>query len=251
VNGTDHPPVELLADRHEGLLPGDLAAAVDRHVQGCASCAGLMSGLDRVRADLGAEGRTPITMPQDVAGRLEAAIGRVAAERSAGVPSLEDHRSQGQARRRHGFATGLVAAATVVVATVVGVAVITGNDGASDSSAGGGSDALSGDPEGAGQGGSMEEQPQAAPSDSPSKSLDTEPPASPDQRPRATAQDLVDGTLEPVALGPCAVPPRATDALVSQITVNGEPQVLVVYPDDERYVVFDCAATNRLDRGPL
>ncbi|MFI2607970.1 hypothetical protein [Kitasatospora sp. NPDC018619] len=82
VPADDHPPVERLADLAEGLVdaPQDVAA-LERHLDGCAECRETVDALAEVRTLLGDVAAAP--MPADVAARLDAALARAAADRSA------------------------------------------------------------------------------------------------------------------------------------------------------------------------
>ncbi|MFD8708022.1 anti-sigma factor family protein [Kitasatospora sp. NPDC059648] len=71
-----HPSVEELADLAEGLVEPDRAAALHRHVDGCAECRETADALAEVQALLGAAAPEP--MPADVAARLDTALAETA-----------------------------------------------------------------------------------------------------------------------------------------------------------------------------
>ncbi|MDQ3484019.1 MAG: zf-HC2 domain-containing protein, partial [Actinomycetota bacterium] len=66
-----HPPVDLLADHHEGLVTAAQAVAVAAHLDTCAECRSLVAALDEVAEVLAAEGSRTPAMPASVASSLE------------------------------------------------------------------------------------------------------------------------------------------------------------------------------------
>ncbi len=147
MTAAEHPPIEQIADLQAGLLPADQAAEVSAHLADCSACTDVGERLTDVSGLLAEAGRQPVTMPDQVANSIEAAINRASAERAAGVPSLADRRtSEGTpttpTHRR--WAPLLLGAAATVVALAAGGAVLhnglTGSgDSQSDSAAGGSS----------------------------------------------------------------------------------------------------------------
>ncbi|MER6121186.1 hypothetical protein ABT173_00490 [Streptomyces sp. NPDC001795] len=68
-----HPEVEELSDLSEGLLPPSRTTEVQQHLDGCGLCADVYDSLEEVRDLLGAL-PGPARMPDDVAGRIDAAL---------------------------------------------------------------------------------------------------------------------------------------------------------------------------------
>lgn len=125
-----HPTPDELADLTEGLLEGTEQGRVSAHLESCADCHEQVAALEEVRALLADAGRDTVAMPSDVADRLDAALARAQAERTAGVPSLDERRELTKERttptpapvRRRGrlvLIGGAAAAAVVVLGGVV------------------------------------------------------------------------------------------------------------------------------------
>jgi hypothetical protein len=68
-----HPEVAELSALSEGLLPPDRGADVREHLAGCAPCTDVLSSLEEIRDLLGTL-PGPHRMPQDIAGRIDAAL---------------------------------------------------------------------------------------------------------------------------------------------------------------------------------
>lgn len=99
-----HVGNDLLADFLEGLLPADDEARVATHLERCATCARARDVLVDVGVLLRQAGSEPVSMPPDVAERLDAALAAESRARSqeTGVVSLHtrDARvARGQHRR--------------------------------------------------------------------------------------------------------------------------------------------------------
>lgn len=149
-----HPDVAEISDLTEGLLPPSRSEDVRRHLDGCVLCADVYDSLEEIRGLLGTLPGPP-RMPDDVAGRIDAALAaeallsatttdeapdtdtprpHVSRETStAGRPSGHPRAGTGpgrpgRARRRRGTVALL---GTAFVAAALGVSVIlvqTGND---------------------------------------------------------------------------------------------------------------------------
>ncbi|MFF9582664.1 hypothetical protein [Streptomyces achromogenes] len=89
---TGHPDVAEISDLTEGLLAPDRDRDVRRHLGGCVSCADLYASLQEIRGLLGAVPE-PERMPDDIAGRLDAALAAEAA-RSVGTEDATGHVSR-------------------------------------------------------------------------------------------------------------------------------------------------------------
>lgn len=83
-----HPDVAELSDLTEGLLPPTRTADVRQHLEACVLCADVYDSLEEIRGLLGTL-PGPTRMPDDVAGRIDAAL---AAEALLSVTS-PDHSS--------------------------------------------------------------------------------------------------------------------------------------------------------------
>ncbi|MER7692248.1 hypothetical protein [Streptomyces sp. NPDC097610] len=68
-----HPDVAEISDLSEGLLPPSRIADVRRHLDECVLCADVYDSLEEIRGLLGAL-PGPTRMPDDVAGRIDAAL---------------------------------------------------------------------------------------------------------------------------------------------------------------------------------
>ncbi|MFJ8507351.1 anti-sigma factor family protein [Streptomyces avermitilis] len=68
-----HPEVEEISDLTEGLLPPSRTADVRRHLDDCTLCADVYDSLEEIRGLLGTL-PAPSRMPDDVAGRIDAAL---------------------------------------------------------------------------------------------------------------------------------------------------------------------------------
>ncbi|MEU1532277.1 anti-sigma factor family protein [Streptomyces fagopyri] len=68
-----HPDVTEISDLTEGLLPPSRTADVRRHLDDCALCADVYDSLEEIRGLLGTL-PGPTRMPDDVAGRIDAAL---------------------------------------------------------------------------------------------------------------------------------------------------------------------------------
>ncbi|MEU9554494.1 anti-sigma factor family protein [Streptomyces fumanus] len=68
-----HPDVTEISDLTEGLLPPSRSAAVRRHLDACELCAEVHASLEEIRGLLGTL-PGPQRIPEDVAGRIDAAL---------------------------------------------------------------------------------------------------------------------------------------------------------------------------------
>ncbi|MFF7447605.1 MULTISPECIES: anti-sigma factor family protein [unclassified Streptomyces] len=68
-----HPDVAEISDLTEGLLPPSRTADVRRHLDACELCADIHASLEEIRGLLGSIPGPP-RMPDDVAGRIDAAL---------------------------------------------------------------------------------------------------------------------------------------------------------------------------------
>jgi len=79
----DHISLDELAELDEGILPPERTSAIRAHLHGCAECQARAAAISDTRDKLA--NLPPLTMPADIASRLDAAI---AAERGASAPSV-------------------------------------------------------------------------------------------------------------------------------------------------------------------
>lgn len=130
-----HPSTEQLADLVEGLLSDAEAVAASTHLQGCAQCAEVHRRLQALPALLAA---TPsVSMPPELATRLDDALGAEARRRSARVAPdsvVVPLRRLRRDRVRHVLAGAATAAAALLVVSVLPDVLDTGgSDGMSTS----------------------------------------------------------------------------------------------------------------------
>lgn len=69
----DHPEVTEISALTEGILPPARASEVQSHLSECALCADVRSSLEEIQGALGTL-PGPVRMPEDVAGRIDAAL---------------------------------------------------------------------------------------------------------------------------------------------------------------------------------
>jgi hypothetical protein len=253
VKDPAHPPVDLIADHHEGLVTGAQAVAVAAHLDTCVECRSLVAALDEVADVLAAEGSRTPTMPASVASALDQALARAALERANGIPSLaerrEAHGDRPPAAQRRPAWPLLAAAAVVVIATTVGVGVLLEDYGGStDSSAGAGQADVE-------QRTSGEDAAEAAPSSTStpeSPDVGADPPSVDTVQPGELAElarDLDSGTQKPVQpQRSCATPTkRYGDGPVSLVVFDGGPAVAVLDMKTRTVTILDCdSARTRL-----
>jgi anti-sigma factor RsiW len=127
----DHVPIERLAAYAAGDLDATAGVEVEAHVLLCADCRADVEALNRVSRDLAEV--EPVTMPADVAARLDAALA------SADVPTgpVGDVLPMvAPQRRRPSFAGIAAVAAGVALVAAVSVPVLTGGKSAEDAGSG-------------------------------------------------------------------------------------------------------------------
>ncbi len=156
---TGHPDVAEISDLAEGLLPPSRTSDVRRHLETCELCADVYASLEEIQGLLGTL-PGPMRMPDDVAGRIDAALAaeaalsatgdhdgaRVSRETSASAdrpagnvrpsstgPGRKERRRGG--RRRIAVLGAVAAAATLGLGSVI-VSSLTGGDRADDTAHG-------------------------------------------------------------------------------------------------------------------
>lgn len=96
---TQHPDVSEISDLTEGLLPEARATEVRSHTEACDLCGDVLASLDEIRSLLG-ELPAPQPMPEDVAGRINAALAAEAlSRRSQTDPATEVSRGASDVSR--------------------------------------------------------------------------------------------------------------------------------------------------------
>lgn len=99
TTGTDaHPEVDEISALSEGLLTSARAAEVRDHLAGCDLCADVLASLEEIRRLLGSL-PGPHQMPDDVAGRIDAAL---AAEARSAASHIDVPRETSAHRETHG-----------------------------------------------------------------------------------------------------------------------------------------------------
>lgn len=126
-----HPDLATLAELAEGCLPFDTAQSLNAHVAQCLACQAASERIAAVQSDLAA--LEPITLPDDVAERLQHALDAEARQRRPTTTVLAARRAGWRSRLPAGAS---VAAAAAVLALIGGVSYL-----ALGGSSGGGSSA--------------------------------------------------------------------------------------------------------------
>lgn len=167
TTGTDpHPEVAEISALAEGLLPPDRGADVREHIARCALCTDVLHSLEEIRGLLGTL-PGPQRMPEDIAGRIDAALAAEALldatlprvprgtsphvpRETSGPPSGHPGRSTGPGRTdrpgsrpaaaRSRRTRGLFAAVSAAAVLILGGVVYTATSGGAGSSAASGSD---------------------------------------------------------------------------------------------------------------
>lgn len=256
MTAPQHPPIELVADLDEGLLPAEQAAAVTAHLASCPQCVASRESLHGVSSVLAAEGAAPWAMPPEVVGRLDSALQRANAERAAGVTPIGAARqppSPGPATaptpeaaspsRRRPLMMLAAAAAVVVIAgaAIGGWQGLRGGGGSSAPNAGGAPAVQHSTTHGDGSSSSDE-----APPGNHEAPNQQGPAARAPAVSRATlaglATQLTDADTAPTPLdGRCARPGDLGSAdIVSLVTWSHHPAVLVVDPSARQAIVVGC-----------
>jgi anti-sigma factor RsiW len=96
-----HPDVTEISDFTEGLLPPSRAADVRRHLEACALCADVHASLEEIRGLLGTLPGAP-RMPDDVTGRIDAALAAEALLNATAPPAPDVAEATGAAADRAG-----------------------------------------------------------------------------------------------------------------------------------------------------
>ncbi len=261
MNASRHPSIDQIADLDAGVLSATEAAEVSSHVDECASCHDIVSGLADVEALLADTGREILPVPDDVSLAVDVALERARAERQAGVASLSEHRMGSDASERAGTSRRpwgrlLLGAAAAVAVFAVGGALVDQlgilDRSASDSTASSVADQERGGV--AGSGSTKHDNP----------GYDTGSPDPALRVPRAAAPTLNQDNVAAYAAGlaeaavPVAKPPsactpgsngiltgagQAADALV---TFGGKRAVLRLDPPNREFVVYACPGPDRV-----
>jgi anti-sigma factor RsiW len=116
-----HPQIDELSAYAAGDLAGADAARVAGHLDGCPECTGDVAALQAAVADLQAV--PAVTMPADVAARLDAAVRR---ERAAAARPAGSGSTTGSITRQQRRSTAWAGIAAGVAAVALGGAVVAG-----------------------------------------------------------------------------------------------------------------------------
>jgi hypothetical protein len=236
-----HPSPDELADHGEGLLPADQASRLDLHLAECAVCRGFVDALADVRGVLGREDAEPMSMPDDVRARIDAALAEAASATSPAAEQTADRAAVVSIRaERHRRRTRLMAAAAVVGVLLIGggvaVSRLPAGDGSgnSDSSAGGRVES----------GGQSDNSSKAeAP-----RGLETKPTVNPNNFdsvvPRAVRTDSTQPP--PRACVNDVVPAYRPNWVAAAVTWSGKPTWLLVNPAKTDGYVVSCAGIPRV-----
>ncbi len=259
----DHPTIDTIADYHAGLLQPPHHESVAAHLSRCADCTAALDAVGEVSTVLAEAGGGVVSMPDDVAHRLDEALRRAAgeradADRSGAVVPLERPAAAGAPSGGRRRSWPLLAAAAAVL-VVVGTAVVGDLDlspgPSADSSVAGRAAPEDASVDAAVDG--EDEQPGAA-SESAGGQLESEPPVPKQRRLAAlsaaslpqyaeslTGPEQSSGSLAPASEG-CAEVPAPADDVVSVARWQGSPAVVVVDPQARTATVFDCETASEV-----
>ncbi|MDK1476905.1 hypothetical protein QNO07_26485 [Streptomyces sp. 549] len=94
----DHPEVAEISALSEGLLPPERSATVRTHLTDCPLCADVRTSLEEIRDALGTL-PGPVRMPEDIAGRIDAALAAEALLEATAPESVEPPETPSAAAR--------------------------------------------------------------------------------------------------------------------------------------------------------
>jgi hypothetical protein len=226
---------------------------VNAHLASCEVCREQRTALLDLTALLAAEGASPLEMPADVAGSIDAALTRAGAERAAGIPTIAPQ--PGTASRRSGRRQPLrwlAGAAAAVVVLGVGVAGLRALPSTTSSDAGASTapDSLQSRDSGQSAGrdglvagsGQVKEpaptMPESGGAFSPGSLTSAADVA-------AAGRELSHAPADarrPARSG-CAHP--LTEGLTTVVQFRGHPAVLTVTPETRLATIYDCATATR------
>jgi hypothetical protein len=269
-----HPTIDQIADDDAGLTSADESRAIAEHLAGCSTCRDTAEQLAEVSTLLAEAGATAEPMPAGVADALDQALATAAAERAAGVPSLDEHRTHREERAEDeasvspgsgGVGDGpsgsgrrgrwVFGAAAAVAVFAVGAAVasngLPGSSNSDDSAASSTADSDAGaGAAGDAAGGKAETTPEAATDGA----LRAARPSLNADNVDAYAKDLAEGKTK--ATGPrgatcgnlAAEPSDSVlaSAVSAVVSYDGERALLRVDPESRRLTVLSCPGPTRV-----
>jgi hypothetical protein len=274
VTADRHPTIDQIADDAAGLTSADDSRAIAEHLAACSSCRETAEQLAEVSTLLAEAGATAEPMPPGVADALDQALVTAAAERAAGVSSLDEHRMHREEReedeasgspgsggagdgtrgsRRRG--RWVFGAAAAVAVFAIGAAVASngppGSSNSDDSAASSTADSDAGaGAAGDAAGGKAETTPEAATDGA----LRASKPELNADNVDAYAKELVEGKTKATAprgatCGNLVAEPSDSalpSAVSSVVSYDGERALLRVDPDSRRLTVLSCPGPTRV-----
>lgn len=270
-----HPTIDEIADYDAGLTAASGQQEIADHLAECPECRALAAHLTEVTDRLAAAGTEPLTMPADVAARLDEALASAGRERAAGPSSLADRRAEKQATseaagtspgRNNRRARWMLGAAAAVAVFAIGGAVASnglpgltpaGEESGADSSAGSAIDNAGGGKAGSGS---------AAPS--PAQGGEEVQPQFQGANPPKLDQTTVSGFAQALTQGTASRLPTAADSrraaarcgyprpvpldsgavrqLDAFVVFEGDPALLRVRESDRSLTVLSCPGPARV-----
>jgi hypothetical protein len=269
-----HPTIDQIADDEAGLTSADDSRAIAEHLAACSTCRETAEQLAEVSAMLAEAGATAEPMPAGVADALDQALATAAAERAAGVPSLDEHRAHreergddqgsrspgsggaddgtsGSARRGRWVFGAAAAVAVFAIGAAVASNGLPGSSGSEDSSASSTADSDAGaGAAGDAAGGKAQTTPEAATDGA----LHAAKPSLNADNVDAYAKDLAEGRTKATAsrrttCGNLAAEPNDSalpSAVSSVVSYDGERALLRVDPESRRLTVLSCPGPTRV-----
>ena len=269
-----HPTIDQIADDEAGLTSADDSRAIAEHLAACSTCRETAEQLAEVSTLLAEAGATAEPMPAGVADALDQALATAAAERAAGVPSLDEHRAHreergddqgsrspgsrgaddgtsGSARRGRWVFGAAAAVAVFAIGAAVASNGLPGSSSSEDSSASSTADSDAGaGAAGDAAGGKAQTTPEAATDGA----LHAAKPSLNADNVDAYAKDLAEGRTKATAsrrttCGNVAAEPNDSalpSAVSSVVSYDGERALLRVDPESRRLTVLSCPGPTRV-----
>ncbi len=262
MNASRHPSIDQIADLDAGLLPAAESSLLTAHLDECASCREVLTGLAEVEALLAHSSQQALPIPADVASAIDAALDRARAEDAAGVVSLAEHRTASEAgsgtdpARRRPARLLLGTAAAVAVFAVGGAVVdqlglLSGSE--SDSTAAQVADQERGGNAGSGSNGLNPEADSSKGADNQSLQVPRSAAPTLDRNNAAAYAAGLDAAAVPVAKPPADCTPTNDEAFVSGgrtteslVSFEGSRAVLRLDQQHREFTVYACPGPERV-----